>query len=112
MSNGVFFICNYYLMDQMMILLQGKAGFIKQLGTMVFYTAFTATGAIIAHYVSIHTEKGKAAVGASKKYAQITNEEWNAVKRYFIKEENKQESLVDAMLVEASRFQTGNRCPA
>ena len=42
--------------------------------------AFTLLGSLVAHYWSLKNEKGKAAVGANKKYAQIPVEEWEQVK--------------------------------
>ncbi len=58
----------------------GKYGVPLAIFTSLYYTAFTMIGSLLAHYWSLKSEKGKSAVGASKKYAQITTEEWAAVK--------------------------------
>ena len=42
----------------------------------LYYTAFTMAGSIWAHYRRLKKESGANAVGANKKYVQITVEEW------------------------------------
>jgi len=65
--------------------LQGKHGRGWQAAIGLIYTTSTVGGGILAHYLALKTEKGKAAVGANKKYAQITVEEWRTA-QVFMKE--------------------------
>jgi hypothetical protein len=80
LSNGVWFASQCILFNQMIAWMQGQAGLKTQIFAGAFYTFFTIVGSIAAHYVALRTEKGKSAVGASSKYAQITKEEWESVK--------------------------------
>lgn len=79
-SNGIWFCSQVIIVSKMMDMLTGKAGLWVAIGTGLFYTAFTIIGSVLAHKVSLVTEKGKSAVGANSKYAQITKEEWAQVK--------------------------------
>jgi hypothetical protein len=67
-----------------MSILSGKFGVGEAIFAGVFYTAFTLLGSLVAHYWALKSEKGHGAVGANKKYAQITNEEWEQVRRKLI----------------------------
>jgi len=79
-SNGVWFISQIIIFSKMFAMMTGKYGVSMAIFTAVYYTAFTLLGSLLAHYWSLKNEKGKAAVGASARYAQISNEEWQAVK--------------------------------
>ena len=75
-SNGIWLLQISILFGSMMEYLSGKHGLLARIGVGLFYTAFTVGGSIAAHYWALRTEKGKGAVGASNKYAQISVEEW------------------------------------
>ncbi len=79
-SNGVWFVSQILIFTQLFKIMTGQYGWPKAVGTSLYYTAFTLIGSLLAHYYSLVTEKGKSAVGASKKYVQITPEEWEHVK--------------------------------
>jgi hypothetical protein len=78
-SNGIWFVSQMIIFTAMFQMMMGKYGRPMQVFTALYYTAFTLTGSVLAHYFSLKTEKGKAAVGASKRYVQITPEEWSKV---------------------------------
>lgn len=80
-SNGIWFAQFGFAVSAFMSILSGKYGWRMAIFAGLYYTIFTVTGSLLAHYYALRTEKGKAAVGASKKYAQITTEEWDKVKR-------------------------------
>ncbi len=84
-SNGVWFVSQIIIFSQLYAIMTGKYGIPKAIFTSIFYTAFTMLGSLLAHYWSLKSEKGKSAVGASKKYAQITSEEWVKVKEVCLK---------------------------
>jgi hypothetical protein len=79
-SNGVWFASQTIIVAKLFDYVQGKFGLRMAIFTGLFYTAFTLTGSIMAHAQSLRSEKGKSAVGANKKYAQITVEEWESTK--------------------------------
>lgn len=79
-SNGVWFVSQLFIFSKMFKMMTGAYGVWMAIFTGLFYTLFTLTGSITAHYYSLQSEKGKTAVGANKKYAQIPVEEWNNVK--------------------------------
>jgi len=79
-SNGVWFIQSLFVYSSFMNILTGGAGWLKAVAMLLFYTALTMSGSIYAHFRSLKIEKGKTAVGANKKYAQIPVEEWESVK--------------------------------
>jgi hypothetical protein len=79
-SNGVWFISSMLIFSKMFKMMTGDYGKAAAFGTAIYYTAFTVLGSVIAHYWSLRSEKGKAAVGANAKYAQIPVSEWEAVK--------------------------------
>lgn len=87
-SNGVWMLQFQILVGPMMDYLNGKHGVLAQVGVGAYYTVFTVAGSIAAHYWALKTEKGKSAVGASKKYVQITPEQWAEVQQHlsFIKD--------------------------
>ena len=78
-SNGVWFVSQIYIFQRLFDLMTGKEGFWMGAGVAGFYTFFTVLGALTAHYWALRSEKGKGAVGANKKYAQITVAEWERV---------------------------------
>lgn len=81
-SNGIWFVSQLIVVSTFVNILSGKLGVFKAIGAGVFYTLFTLIGALTAHYFALKNEKGKAAVGASKKYVQITHEEWARVQAF------------------------------
>jgi hypothetical protein len=80
-SNGIWFVSQMFIFSKMYAMMTGKYGIGMAIFTGLFYTVLTLTGSILAHYYALHYEKGKSAVGANKKYAQITQEEWSQVKK-------------------------------
>lgn len=79
-SNSAWFLQSLFVYSAFMNILTGHAGIIKAIGAGLFYTAFTMSGSIYAHYVSLKKEKGATAVGANKKYAQIPVAEYEQLK--------------------------------
>jgi hypothetical protein len=80
-SNSAWFLQSLFVYSAFMNILTGHAGVIKAIGAGLFYTALTMSGSVYAHYVSLKKEKGKTAVGANNKYAQVPVEEWEYFKR-------------------------------
>lgn len=80
-SNGVWFLSQMIILKQQLEILQGKSGLWLAILTALFYCTFSMAGSVLAHWWSLRSEKGKAAVGASSKYAQVTKEEWERVTR-------------------------------
>jgi hypothetical protein len=80
-SNGIWFISQIIIFSKMFKMMTGDYGVAAAIGTATYYTAFTLVGSLVAHYWSLKNEKGKAAVGASNKYVQISTDEWNEIKR-------------------------------
>src|SRR5579859_1459354 len=80
-SNGIWIFSQMLMLGPMFDYLTGKHGHAAQIGAGTVYTLSTVTGSILAHYWALRTEKGKNAVGANKRYAQIPVEEWEKVKR-------------------------------
>lgn len=78
-SNGIWFASQFIIVSKFVDMLKGNLGLGMALATGLFYTLFTITGSVVSHYWALRTEKGKAAVGASNRYAQITQEEWQWV---------------------------------
>jgi hypothetical protein len=78
-SNGIWFASQMVIFQKLFKLMTGGYGWKLGVFTAAFYTVFTMTGSLLAHYHALRSEKGKAAVGANKKYAQITVEDWNLV---------------------------------
>ena len=81
-SNGIWFVSQSILLGPMLEYLQGKHGHVWQAIIGLIYTASTVGGGILAHYMALKTEKGKSAVGANKKYAQIPVEEWHRAQAF------------------------------
>lgn len=79
-SNGIWFASQLIIFTAMFRMMTGVYGHAMQVFTGVYYTVFTIIGSVLAHYWSLKNEKGKSAVGANKKFAQITAEDWKAVK--------------------------------
>jgi hypothetical protein len=80
LSNGVWFASQIFATSAFMKILSGQFGLGKALFAGAFYTAFTVLGSWSAHKWALRNEKGTAAVGANKRYAQIPIEEWERIK--------------------------------
>lgn len=80
-SNGIWFLSQMFIFSRMFAMMTGRFGTWAAIGTGAYYTVFTILGSLAAHHFALKTEKGKTAVGSSKKYAQIPAEEWEEVKR-------------------------------
>jgi hypothetical protein len=80
-SNGIWIVSNMVMLGPMLDQLTGKKGLPLQIVSGLVYTVACVTGGILAHYWALRTEKGKSAVGANKKYAQIPVEEWAVVSK-------------------------------
>jgi hypothetical protein len=83
-SNGIWFLSQIIIFTKIWDVLTGKYGLKMAIFTGLYYTVFTLTGSVLAHYFSLRTEKGKSAVGASKMYAQIPAEEWTEFRAYVL----------------------------
>lgn len=79
-SNGVWFVSQVIIFTTIFAMIKGDYGIAKSIFAGIYYTIFTITGSVLAHYWALKTEKGKSAVGANKLYAQITTKEWELVK--------------------------------
>lgn len=93
-SNGAWFIQSLFVYSAFMNILTGKAGIWKALGAGLYYTFFTMAGSIYAHHVSLKKEKGKSAVGANDKYAQIPVKDWERVWKALEQSDQQQISLL------------------
>lgn len=80
-SNGIWIFSQMLMLGPMFDYLTGKHGHVAQIAAGTVYTLSTVTGSILAHYWALRTEKGKNAVGANKRYAQIPVEDWQRVER-------------------------------
>ena len=65
-SNGVWFASQIIIFSVLFQAMTGKLGWKLQLFAGVYYTIFTLTGSLLAHYWSMRTEKGLSRVGAYK----------------------------------------------
>lgn len=81
LSNGIWFASQATLFLDIFPLLKGEKGLAMGIAAGSFYTLFTMLGAAVGHKVCMHTESGKSAVGASDKYAQVSVEDWEKVKK-------------------------------
>jgi len=79
-SNGVWFLQTIFVFTAFQNIMSGHYGVWLTTAAVIMYTLFTMLGSLYAHYRALKTEKGKSAVGANKRYAQIPTEEWDAVK--------------------------------
>lgn len=84
-SNGVWFLSQVMATTTFLAIISGRFGWKMAVFAAFFYTLFTVTGSVAAHYFSLKNEKGKGAVGANKKYAQIPVAEWEQVKTAALK---------------------------
>jgi len=80
-SNGVWYASQLIIVGKLFAYLKGDFGLQMAIFTGIYYTAFTMTGSLIAHYLALKSERGKSAVGASAKYAQVPVAEWEEVRR-------------------------------
>ena len=78
-SNGIWFVQQLFVYTAFLKILTGSYGISKAILAALFYTFFTMSGSIYAHWRAMRKESGKTAVGASAKYAQIPVEEWKAI---------------------------------
>lgn len=85
-SNGIWFLSQAIAVGQFLKIISGEYGIGQAIFAGLFYTSFTITGSVWAHYQSMKSEKGKAAVGASKHYAQIPTEEYELLKPVIARE--------------------------
>lgn len=81
-SNVIWIISQMILLGPMLDYLTGKHGIPSQVLSGAVYTVACVSGSLFAHYLAMKTEKGKNAVGFNKKYAQISVEEWEAMKSF------------------------------
>ena len=79
-SNGIWIFSSMMMLGPLFAYLTGAHGLAAQAATGVLYTVSTVSGGIFAHFWALKTEKGKNAVGHSAKYAQVTNEDYAAIK--------------------------------
>jgi hypothetical protein len=79
MSNGVWFASQLMLLGPVIDMIKGSQGLMTAVAAGAYYTTMTMGGSFFAHWLALKTEKGKSAVGANAKYAQITTEEWREV---------------------------------
>lgn len=79
-SNGIWFVSQTIAVGAFMKILSGAYGYSSAIGAGVFYTVFTITGSIAAHYYALKTEKGTSRVGAHKDVATFTKDEGEKLK--------------------------------
>lgn len=65
-SNGVWFVSQMIIFSVLYQAMTGKLGWKMAVFSAVYYTTFTMTGSLLAHYWGLRTEKGIARVGAYK----------------------------------------------
>lgn len=63
-SNGIWLINQFFLFTTMFKALHGEMGWAACVGAALYYTVFTMSGSLYAHWWSLRNEKGKARVGA------------------------------------------------
>lgn len=80
LSNGCWFLSQIITVKALLLMLHGGLGFWMDSWLICFYTMFTVIGSITAHAWALKNEKGKSAVGANTRYAQIPIEEWEHLK--------------------------------
>lgn len=81
MSNGTWWLSQVIIFSTLFNYMTGKGGIPAMLATGLFYSVFTMAGSLIAHAQALRNECGMEAVGANKKLAQITAEDWDRVKK-------------------------------
>jgi hypothetical protein len=74
-SNGVWFLSQIIIFEQMYRVMKGTYGLGMAIFVGVYYTVFTMMGSLIAHYYALRNEKGKARIGAYKDVATFTKAE-------------------------------------
>lgn len=80
-SNGVWFLQTLFVFTAFQNIMSGRYGWPLVVASVITYTIFTMAGSLYAHYRALKTESGSKAVGANRKYAQISVEDWAAVKQ-------------------------------
>jgi hypothetical protein len=78
-SNGVWFLTQAAVFTHFLKAASGNLGTEMQIMFGLYYTFMTVLGAVAAHWWALNSEKGKSAVGANKRYAQITNQDWEGI---------------------------------
>lgn len=78
-SNGIWFVQTIFIFTAFQSIFRGTYGLGMTLFAVLYYTAFTMSGSLWAHYRRLRKEAGDNAVGANKKYAQIAIEDWRRV---------------------------------
>jgi hypothetical protein len=66
-SNGIWLVNQFFLFTTMFKALRGEMGWKACVGAALYYTVFTMSGSIYAHWWSLRTEKGLSRVGAYAK---------------------------------------------
>lgn len=92
-SNGIWFIGQLFAFTAIYRIITGAMGFWWAIAAAVYYTFFTVLGADFALWYALKTEKGKAAVGASARYAQIPVEDWERVRALLLAHQRALEAL-------------------
>lgn len=81
MSNGIWWLSQVIIFSTLFNYMTGKGGIPAMIATGLFYSVFTMAGSLIAHAQALRNESGQSAVGANKKFAQISVDEWEYVRR-------------------------------
>lgn len=66
-SNGIWFASQILIFTALFQAITGKLGLKLAVLAGAYYTVFTVSGSLLAHYWSLRTEKGLSRVGAYKK---------------------------------------------
>lgn len=74
-SNGIWFASQIIIVNKIVDMMKGNYGAWAAIGTGLFYTACTMLGSLTSHWFCMKIESGDSAVGANKKYAQVTRDE-------------------------------------
>jgi hypothetical protein len=82
-SNGVWFLQTIFVFSAFQNIMSGQYGVLLTIAAVAMYTGFTMLGSLYAHWRALKKETGLSAVGANKKYAQITAEEWESIRGFF-----------------------------
>lgn len=80
-SNSVWFATQVAALGPMIEIVTGKKGLWAAVIWSLWYTLWTVAGSLAAHWWALRSERGQAQVGASKRRAEISPEEWEWVKR-------------------------------
>lgn len=75
-SSAVWIIAQMFTLSVLAKAITGGLGLGPTIVAIVIYSLASMAGSVFAHWIALRTESGKTAVGSSKKYIQITAEEW------------------------------------